>query len=430
MKFIIAGILFFILSSSAYSYLDPGSGSMLLYALLGIVATLLYSLKNIYYKIIRWITGKTTLTHTDIGNAKIVFHSEGGKYWNVFFPVINALEKTNIPCAYITPDEKDPALSHTFPHLEIKIFQSELQSILFMNKLQVPLVVSTTPQLDVYMFTRSKYVQHYCHLIHAPTDVLLYKKFAFDFYDSILCSGSHQIEHIRILETHRNTKKKQLFETGCTYYDVLETHKNNIVHTLTPNTRTILFAPTWGKSSAITKYGFDIFATLLDAPQKHTIIFRPHPQLNISQKELITPILNTLSRYPQVEIDTNIDGTSAMSRADILISDISGIIFDFAFLYNKPIILLETDIDSQGYEGDGIIPYKEIWEYNTRQKIARIVTQNELSSLNTTITDLLTNQDKSIHHISKIKKDDIYNFGKAGVVAAKQLLSILESLEA
>ena len=49
----------------------------------------------------------------------------------------------------------------------------------------------------------------------------MYKYFAFDFFDTVMCSGKHQIESIRQLEKLRKTKK-ELLQTGLTYFDVLE----------------------------------------------------------------------------------------------------------------------------------------------------------------------------------------------------------------
>lgn len=447
MRFLHLFILLTSAMTSTYAYLDPGSGSMLLYALLGVLATLLYSLKNLYYKIILWILGKKNREHTGIEEAKIVFHSEGKKHWNIFAPVIHALDAHKVHYAYVTHDKEDPVLAHQSEFLHCKFFSSEMQAILFMNQLHAPMVMSTTPQLDVYMMTRSKHVKHYAHLIHAPTDVLIYKKFAFDFYDSVFCSGSHQIEHLRMLEHHRGTKPKLLLETGCTYYDVLNIQNTTISHNQNSQQEhaehpspTILFAPTWGAASAITHYGFQIFQQLLNTD--FNIIFRPHPQLAVSQPELINPILAQLRSHSKVHIDTSKDASVSMATANILVSDISGIIFDFAFLYHKPIVLVDTKISEQGYEADGIIDYREIWEYKIRSEIARVVKEKEINTLSTVIINSMkkdtemnetstTNASKEYNTYDSLslKEKYVYNFGKAGTLAATQILDILHSIE-
>ena len=50
----IAGIasLFLLLPTPVFAYLDPGSGSVLLYLLIGVFATLIFSIKNLFFRII------------------------------------------------------------------------------------------------------------------------------------------------------------------------------------------------------------------------------------------------------------------------------------------------------------------------------------------------------------------------------------------
>ena len=50
-KVIFLSILSLFLSKSAFAYLDPGSGSLLFYFLIGAFATLIYSIKNFIFKI-------------------------------------------------------------------------------------------------------------------------------------------------------------------------------------------------------------------------------------------------------------------------------------------------------------------------------------------------------------------------------------------
>ena len=48
---IVVASLILLLPSSAQAYLDPGSGSMLLYFLIGVFATLIYSIKNTLFAV-------------------------------------------------------------------------------------------------------------------------------------------------------------------------------------------------------------------------------------------------------------------------------------------------------------------------------------------------------------------------------------------
>ena len=90
-NFKIFSIVIFLCSFStpAMAYLDPGSGSMILYFLAGIFATLIYSIKSFFFNLL--ITFNRFFYKDKINlNVKknIVFYSEGGQYWHVFKPVI------------------------------------------------------------------------------------------------------------------------------------------------------------------------------------------------------------------------------------------------------------------------------------------------------------------------------------------------------
>ena len=190
----------------AHAYLDPGSGSILIYALLGIFVTVIYTLRGAAYQVRQLVFGRVTKSERRTIKADLVFYSEGRNYWNVFAPIVKSLDKKGVRCVYVTQDKKDPGLQYKSGNVINKVFDSELKAITYMNHVTANIVVSTTPQLDVYMLKRSSNVKHYTHVIHAPTDVGFYEKHAFDYYDSVLCSGPHQIKSIRTLEKKGDQK--------------------------------------------------------------------------------------------------------------------------------------------------------------------------------------------------------------------------------
>ncbi len=421
-------VVFFVLlilatADSAYAYLDPASGSMMIYALLGILVTIVYSLRGAVYRGKQLLMGGTIRSVGKIADAEIVFYSEGGKYWNVFAPIIEALDKKGIKCAYVTPDIRDEGLKYKSDNVIIKGFDSELKAITFMNYLTANIVVTTTPQLDVYMLKRSKNVNHYSHVLHAPGDVLLYEKHAFDYYDSVLCSGPYQIENIRILEKKRASKHKQLYKTGCTYYDVMI---KGIINKISSEDKklTVLYAPSWGRLSSLVKYGINILKPLLN--DKFNLIVRPHPQMFISHKTLMDKLTSYLKSYDIVTLDLEPSSHKSMAASDIMITDFSGITFDYAFLYFKPIVVIDTIVEYGGFEGEDI--EKETWEVGIRPKFCRILQEDDIQQLADIILEEVDNAEQRQLIISEIRDEFVYNFGNAGEVAANQLIKINHGL--
>ena len=57
--------------------------------------------------------------------------------------------------------------------------------------------------------------------------------------------------------------------------------------------------------------------------------------------------------YPEsesLEWNRNVDNFEVLKRSDILISDFSGVTFDFALVYDKPIIYTDTEFDTAVYD--------------------------------------------------------------------------------
>ena len=55
-----------------------------------------------------------------------------------------------------------------------------------------------------------------------------------------------------------------------------------------------------------------------------------------------------------VEWDYDRDNIFALAKADVMISDFSGIIFDYTFLRDKPVIYVNQNMDLRPYDADDI----------------------------------------------------------------------------
>lgn len=411
-----------LLTIPAFAYLDPGTGSMLLYFIMGIVATFVYFVKDIFYKIKSVVMGgRADMDLRNLDGVDILFYSEGGHYWNLFLPIIEEFEKRNIKSAYYTSADDDPALKLNFEHLTSRYIGNYMSSFALLNHIKFKVVVMTTPQLDVMYLKRSRHVKRYVHLVHAPTDMLLYKKFAFDYFDAIMCSGEHQIKSIRALEEIRKLPKKVLYKTGLTYYDVMYRDRDRDL--ASKNDNTVLIAPTWGVNGMLSRYGAGFIEKLLQA--NYEVILRPHPQIYISQKELIGEIENRLSEYPNFTIDQNPSGEISMKRASIMISDISGIIFDFFFIYEKSIIAIEGDMQRGGFEAEDVD--MEIWESKILERVATLVKDDDIDKLADIVSNLI-NKD-IVKNVKELREESLFNFPHSATIAADQILKMVKEVK-
>lgn len=417
----LAFIFLILWASPAYAYLDPGSGSMLLYALAGLAASLMYVLRGLYYRVTSLVTGKGPRDIESMNGVELVFYSEGGKYWNVFAPIIEALDTKGIKCAYLTSDEEDKGLEYDSPNVTVEYIGGEARSAAVLNRLTAKLVIMTTPQLGIFTLKRSKDVRHYAHVIHAPTDALIYPRYAFDHFDSVLCSGAHQMKSIRELEEKRGMPPKELFKTGLTYYDTLLKNLPDLDEKR--EEKTVLIAPTWGTNGLLTRYGSACLRPLLEA--KCNVILRPHPQSYVSQPQMIRKIEDELKEYGNLTLDRSASCQQAMVTSDILISDLSGIIFDYAFLHTKPVIVVDCGVDRSGLEAEYV--EGEIWEISARERLGRLINEDDFPLLPSIVNEMLLSS--VVPDIEKFRNESLYNFGKAGETAAHQLIGVLLQID-
>ncbi|HCM25992.1 MAG: hypothetical protein A2Z96_03130 [Spirochaetes bacterium GWB1_48_6] len=414
--------LFLFLPVSAFAYLDPGTGSLLLYAVFGLFATALSAIRNAWYG----LRGKLVLfsdVSVSMRMPDVIFHSEGGKYWPVFKPVVQALEMEGIACAYVTPDASDPGLAFKAGGFNAFRPGGEMATIAWMNAARAAMVVSTTPHLDIYMLKRSRGVRKYVHLFHAPTDLCFYEKYAFDWYDCLFTVGTFQERSVRYLETRRGTARKELLPTGCTYYDYMVEEFARQERQATSGT-TVLYAPAWGvRSSALTR-GAEIIDVL--ARDGNQVIFRPHPQFYISHKEIIGYLEKRFTGNPLVEIDRNRTGINSMLRSDLMITDLSGVLFDYALLFGKPILLANSEADTGGQEGEELP--RPLWDIEASKALSFALIDGELSSLPEQVEAALAFSDKNEERIREFRDRTFYNFGKSGAAAAQNLASLLRGI--
>ncbi|MBQ4092236.1 MAG: CDP-glycerol--glycerophosphate glycerophosphotransferase, partial [Firmicutes bacterium] len=267
-------------------YIDPGTGSMLFTVLIGVIGAGAYTLRMLWIKL-RFILsgGKAEANEKKI---PIAIFSDDKRYWSVFEPVCCELDKRGQDVVYLTASEDDPALNNPYEHIRAQFIGKENKAFAHLNFLKATILLSTTPGLDVYQWKRSKEVDHYVHMLHAASDVTMYRMFGIDYYDCVLLSGNYQAEDIRNLEKQRNLPEKELVTIGIPYLDEMAARRELMGETKEHPT-TVLLAPSWGPSAIFSIYGEKIIEVLLKTG--YHIIVRPHPQSFQSEKEMMDRLM-------------------------------------------------------------------------------------------------------------------------------------------
>lgn len=366
-------------------YIDPGTGSMLFAILIGVIGTLNYLLKNGIVKL-RFMLSSGKKVETNTNKLPFVIFSDDKRYWNVFEPICREFNKRGVDVVYMTASPDDPVLQNPFEHIKGEFIGKNNRAFAKMNFLNAGIVLSTTPGLDVFQWKRSKDVQCYVHMLHAANEVAWYRMFGVDYYDVLLLSGEYQVKDVRSLEKMRNLSEKELVKTGIPYMDEMaeRLEKSSRVRA-SAGGRTVLLAPSWGKSSIFQKFGGKVIEVLLKTG--YHIIVRPHPQSFTSEKEMLDKIMEEYPESERLEWNRDNDNFEVLKRADLLISDFSGVIFDFSLVYDKPVIYADTEFDSSPYDAWWLAP--PYWTFTALPRIGQKLTQDNLGRLKEMIDDCI-----------------------------------------
>lgn len=355
-------------------YIDPGTGSMLFTILIGVLGAAFYSARMLFIKL-RYRLGGGKVEALDKKIPLVIF-SDGKQYWKVFAPICKELSARGQEVVYYTMSEDDPALSAELPGMTAEFIGEDNRAFTKLNFLKANVVFSTTPGLDVYQWKRSKDVDFYVHIPHAPNDITLYRMFGIDYYDSILLSGDYQVKQIRQMEAKRELPAKDLKLVGIPYMDDMAARLDS-VGAAEPHERTVLLAPSWGDSALFGVYGGKIIEKLLETG--YHVIVRPHPQSFKSEKELMDKLMEKFPNSDKLEWNRDSDNFEVLRRSDILISDFSGVTFDFSLIYDKPVIYTTPNFDLGPY--DAWWMEEPLWTTTILPHIGAELTEDKMDSL-------------------------------------------------
>lgn len=317
-----------------FLYIDPGTGSMLFSLFIGIAAALVFAVRALSVKIKFLLTGGRAKKDTG-DRISYVIYSDHKRYWNVFRPVCDEAERRGLDLVYYTQSPDDPVLSASYKHVRAEFIGEGNRGFAKLNFLKAGIVLSTTPGLGVLQWKRSRDVSFYVHIPHLAGDLTTYRMFALDHYDAVLLTGDYQGKDVRALEKLRGQKEKELVTVGCTFLDSM---RERLSASPRPhNERTcVLVAPSWGKSGILSVYGRKLLDPL--AASGLDVVIRPHPQSLTAEKELLDSLEAAYKDCPNVSWNYDNDNFDVLNRADVMITDFSGVIFDYALVFGKPVI--------------------------------------------------------------------------------------------
>lgn len=362
-----------------------------------------------------------------IRNKHVVFYSEKSGFWKYYQDIIlELLKKSNLRIHYVTNDPEDQIFQIAKTESRIHPYYIGPKKIItLMMKMDADIVVMTTPDLETYHIKRS-YIRKDIEYIYTPHDPMSvhmsFREGAMDHFDTVFCVGPQQMEEIRKTEEVYHLPEKTLVPCGYTLLDDLRAEIQAAPQEKGERTQ-ILIAPSWNEDNILDSCVDTLLEQLL-SEDRH-IIVRPHPEY----VKRFGPKLDALmARWAEktgegLTFETDFSSNRSIYSSDVLITDWSGIAYEFSYSTGRPTLFINTKVKAPNpnWERIGITPL----EISLRDQIGKSLNKDQLDQASAVMAEMIENGSAWAERIAKVREKNIFNPGEAGRVAADYILGEL-----
>jgi hypothetical protein len=193
----------------------------------------------------------------------------------------------------------------------------------------------------------SSNIRELVHMPHSFVSLhMVYAKDTFDAYNTIFSCGPHHDKEIEMINKVRGLKIKSVpIGYGRLDHYLLKTECDLICR----EERKVLIAPSWASGNIIDNIAIDLIHSLIEC--NYDVYLRPHPQHWRHFSSQLRGIVNIFNNSDKFHLNTQ-DDSGPLFACDILITDYSGISFDFYFIRSRPIIFVNSPLKSNNSEID------------------------------------------------------------------------------
>ena len=142
-------------------------------------------------------------------------------------------------------------------------------------------------------------------------------------------------------------------------------------------------------------------------------------------RSLINSIKEKFGKNKNFIFEESVIPSESFHNSKCLISDWSGISFEYAFVFEKPIIFIDVPKKILNTEFDRIS--SEPIEIAIREKIGKIVSPDNLSEIPDLIKKIDIDSNLINNEIKEIRSKTVFNINKSASVGAEYIKKILDN---
>ena len=340
----------------------------------------------------------------------VVIYSESGQDWHQFSGLIEQLNGSlGCKVCYVTSDASDPGLQRQHENFCAICIPEGLFLTIFFQVNVSDVFVLTMMDLQNLQLKRSTYPVHYIYLFHSMGSThMVDNENSFDHYETLFCTGPHQVKEIRKREELKGLPAKQLFDYGHPRLEqVIEQGKTFQLSKSPDDPLTILIAPTWGVDSIFNTCGKELIEVLLTAGYR--VIMRPHYQSNRQTPDVIAAVRDAFKGRERFEYIDRMGETDSIMRSDVLVSDWSAMALEFALGLEKPVLFIDVPrrIRNPNWREIGIEPI----EASIRHQVGEIVSPDSLGDAPAAIERLAGSPERFKEKMQELRNTIVFRLG-------------------
>lgn len=358
----------------------------------------------------------------------IVFYAEGKADWPHLGPLV---EELTGPCGrevcYVTSAEDDPVLATSNARLRPFFIGAGSTRTAFFKLVDARVMVMTLPDLQTFHLKRSVHPVHYVYVFHSiVSSHMIYRKGAFDAYDTVLCVGPHHVDELRRTEETYRLRRKELVEHGYGRLDAIrrQAAERPSARRTDGSGTTILLAPSWGECSFIeAPVGGELIQLLLDAG--HSVVLRLHP-MTVRRVPGLATQMERRCGGASFRVETDMTTQDSLHESDLMISDWSGAAFEYAFGLERPVLFVDTPkkVNNPEYERIGIVPIEE----SMREELGGVISPGELRRALDRIETLTADPEAFRARLRVSREQTVFNVGRSASVGAAHIQRLADGV--
>jgi len=353
---------------------------------------------------------------------EIVFYAESESYWPYLGPIMEYLAADlGRPLSYLTSSETDPRLRAPLDNTEsFFVGDGTVRTALF-AALQANLLVTTMPGIGTSYIRRSQYPVHYVHLPHNMTSThMVFPKHAFNGFDTLFCTGPHQIAEHRKAETLYNLPPRQLIAGGYVRFDDYVRRREAWTGKLSDDRIQVLIAPSWTPGGLITNGCAELIEALHITGIR--VVLRPHRDSIRHDAAALAALGSRFDAHPDFSWANEMPGDTALLNSHILITDWSGSAFSFTYAFERPVLFIDlpAKVNNPDFREFAITPV----ESRLRNDVGKVISPADFHMAGDAVTALWKDREIYRRRIIETRPQVLSRSGDAVAFAAETIAGI------